>query len=104
MITNHVHMDVLAGALSQKVTLSVASAQSATISQPTNTPAGQPVNVMIVADVPFWVRYGSNPTALADGKDQYWPANTPLRTQVAAGGKFAFIAGGAGAAYITPGC
>ncbi len=103
MLGNDLGADVLAGGQSQKVIVSVASAASAVIAQPVGFPPGVPVPVVLIGDVPFWVRYATAPTAVADGTDQYWPANLPLRTQVIAGKQFGLIAGGAGNVYITPG-
>ena len=81
------------GGLSQKVTLSAASAQSAALTSP---------YVVLSLDVPAWVRRGANPTAVADGTDMYLPAGI-YRLAVVTGQKLAIIAAGAGNAYITPG-
>lgn len=103
MNVSQISIDVNTGGKSQKVAVSATSAQSAVIVAPASIPTGVPVPMVLIGDVAFFVRYDANPTAVADGTDQYWPANTPLRTQVLPGGKFGLIAGGAGNVYITTG-
>lgn len=96
--------DILSGGQSQKVALSTTSAQSTAITAPSGHPAGTPVPVLVLCDVPAFVRRGSNPAALNDGTDQILAAGTHYRVSVMSGEKLAFIlASGTGNAYITPG-
>lgn len=107
MNVTQVSIAALSGGQSSKVGASTTSAQSATIA--TSTAAGQkgdPVKVVITCDAAVFMRYdpAGNPTAVADGTDQYLAANVPYRTEVVGGGKFAFITGtGTANVYITPG-
>lgn len=87
------------GGKSHKVTLTAgASAPSAAIDAEF---------VMVYSTVDCFVRAGANPTALADGTDQFIPANTLLRldgiNRSHTGSKLAFISASAGTVYITPG-
>ena len=86
------------GAKSQKITISGTSAQSATI-----TPvAGQGGLLSVTVDTNAFMRYDTDPTALATGVDRLLLANVTYRVQVGTTGKFAFItSGGTGSAYIT---
>lgn len=95
---------------SQKIILSAASAQSSALNIAGYTPNPNFPNppdqyIMMTADVPFWARQVPNAggTAVADGTDQYFPANTPIRVQVIHGNRIAAIAAGAGNLYLTPG-
>lgn len=82
------------GGTSQKVAFTTTSAQSAAVSAN---------RAFLVVDTPCFVRQGSNPTAVADGTDQYLPANVPMRVSLPSGAKLAFVAlTGSGNAYITP--
>jgi hypothetical protein len=103
MNTNILAQEVLSGGQSSKVTLSVASAQGPVITRPTDVPKGVPIKCLMTGDVPFWMRKGTNPTAVADGTDQYVPANTPIRVELMEGERIAAIAAGAGNLYFTPG-
>ena len=82
------------GGQSQKVTLSTTSAQSTALTCK---------SLVLCADVACFIRRGSNPTALADGTDQYVPANAMLRfVGFQPNQKIAGIAASAGNLYITP--
>lgn len=85
-----------AGGISQQVALTTASAQSTAITGSKT--------LYVVSTAACFVRQGANPTALADGTDQYIPANTPMRlTGFVSGNKIAAILPtGTGTLYITP--
>lgn len=91
---------VNAGGRSQAVSVSGVSAQSAAFSGAT---------ALFICTQPCWVRWGTNPTALGTGVDQYIPANEYVRLSLvgdatAGSGTLAIITtGAAGTAYITPG-
>ena len=89
-------MPVHAGGTSQSVAISTTSAQSAALSFGT---------AVVTPTANCFVRQGSNPTALANGTDQYLVANNSYRlTGIVPGNKLAFITGtGTGTVYITPG-
>lgn len=101
---------ILSGGQSQKIAMTVASAQSAALTC---------ADATVTVDAACFMRIGtsaSNPVALADGTDQYFPAGQyrikPISGEAVPGGvgypgrppmKIAFImASGTGNAYITP--
>lgn len=85
----------LPAGISQKITVSTTSAQTTAIAQTSAT---------IYATVNVFVRQGTNPTAVADGTDQFIPAETFVSLEgLIAGNKIAIIGESAGTAYITPG-
>lgn len=85
----------LAAGKSQKIAVSTTSAQSAAINASTCS---------IYTDVDCYIRQGANPTALADGTDQFVPAGTFVRlTGLATGNKLAIIATASGTVHLTPG-
>ena len=89
-----VKLSIPAG-ISQKVTVSTTSAQSAAIAAN---------SVTIYATVNVYVRQGSNPTAVSDGTDQFIPAETFVSLEgLITGNKLAIIGEGSGIAYLTPG-
>lgn len=85
------------GGISQAVSISTTSAQSAVVDSN---------RAVIYSTVDCFVRPGANPTALANGTDQFIPANTLLRIDCLSDStttKLAFItAAGTGTVYITP--
>lgn len=89
---------ITTGGDSQAVAISTTSAQSAVIAADSAT---------LYATTDCFVRRGSNPTAVADGTDQFVPANTLLRINGLTNdnlSKLAFkTATGTGTVYITPG-
>jgi hypothetical protein len=103
MNANILSQEALSGGQSIKVVLSVASAQGPVITRPTDHPKGVPIKCLMTADVACWFRKGTNPTALADGTDQYVPANATIRIELMEGERIAAIAAGAGNLYFTPG-
>lgn len=79
---------------SQVRTISGSSAQSAAI---TGT------LVRVCSDVPCFIDFGTNPTAVADGTDMFLPALTPEYFVINSGDKVAAIQiSSAGNLYITP--
>jgi len=85
---------IYSGGQSKKVTISSTSAQSAALSCRALT---------LCSTIDCWVRQGSNPTALADGTDQFLPAYTVVRyVNFIPGNKVAAIAAASGFLYITP--
>lgn len=85
------------GGNSRVLTLSAASAVTTVINNSKT--------IYVVATVPCWVRQGPSggTVAMADGTDQYIPANTPMRLAgFKTGNVLAAIAGGAGFLYLTP--
>ncbi len=99
---SEISMGMLSGGQSSKVAISTASAQSAAFS------VVQYPSVLVTADVACFGRFGSNPTALGTGVDQYFAAGATYRVDLQASGigsgKFAFIAlTGTGNVYLTPG-
>lgn len=96
--------EALSGGQSAKVALSIASAQGPLVSIPTTHPKGVPLKCLVTLDVAGFIRKGTNPTAVADGTDQYVPANTPFRVELMDGERLAAIlASGTGNMYFTPG-
>lgn len=95
---SQISMTASNGGLSQAVSISSTSAQSAVIPS---------TFCVVYATTDCWMRKGSNPTALSNGTDQFLPANALLRLDgFAPGGtdKIAFITSSAtGTVYITPG-
>lgn len=85
-----------AGGQSETVSISGTSAQSSAIGAGSCT---------IYSTVDCYYREGSNPTALADGTDDFIPGGNKIRiTGILSTNKLAFITGGAsGTVYITPG-
>lgn len=75
----------------QRVTLSLASAQSSLFQ------AGTKI-VRLCADVDCWYLFGTNPTAVAGTAGTYLPAKSPEYRRIPAGASLmvAAIAGGAG--------
>ena len=89
------------GGLSQAVSVSGTSAQSAAISA-VNTVSGE-AYVVCTSTVDVFVRQDVNPTAVADGTDQFLLANVAYRLLVKPGNKLAFkTSGSSGTVYITP--
>ena len=85
----------LPAGISQKITVTTSSAQTAAIAANSAT---------IYSTVNVFVRQGTNPTAVADGTDQFIPADTFISLEgLTAGNKIAIIGEGSGTAYITPG-
>lgn len=78
---------------SQAVAVSAVSAQSAVIESDT---------VLVHGTVDFFVVQGSNPTAVAN-TCMFLPKNVSFRLSIQKGNRLAFIAGGAGTVYVTPG-
>jgi hypothetical protein len=88
-------LSVPAGATSQKVAMTTASAQSTAI-------AG--TVALVTPDATCFVRQGAAPTANSDGTDMLLLANNTYRVLLTSGNKLAFIvASGTGNVYITPG-
>lgn len=82
------------GGLSQAVSISSTSAQSAAITGKW---------AVIHATVACFMRRGTDPTALSDGTDQYLPASVSYRVAINSGDKIAFkTASASGTVYITP--
>lgn len=85
---------------SQTVSISAVSAQSAAIK-------GTPSFLVVYTSTGCFVRYGVNPTALADGTDQYLVGGNQYRIEWNPeweNYKIAFITtAAAGTVYITPG-
>lgn len=80
---------------SQKVVVSSTSAQSAAI---------ESTSCVVYSDVDCYVRQGSNPTAVADGADQFIPAGAFIRLSgITRGNKLAFISLTGGLVHLTPG-
>ena len=83
------------GGLSSKIALSNLSVQY-TVPPKCNS-------LMVTLDVDCFIRMGTNPTALADGTDQFLLGGNTFRITVSPGTKVAFISnGGSGYGYITP--
>jgi hypothetical protein len=93
-IQKEVSVFIGAGGASQSVSISATSAQSAVIDAD---------NATVYSTVDCFVRAGANPTALANGTDQFIPGGSLFRIRFASGQKLAFIAAEAGNVYITPG-
>lgn len=91
MHTLNISLTADVGGLSQKVVLSAASAQSTVLAGST---------VVVTPDVNCFMRMGVNPAAVVD-VDRILIANTAHRVTISPGQKLAFIAAGAGNAYIT---
>lgn len=88
-------MKIDSGGQSLKVTLTTSSAQSAAITGART--------LYVCATVDCFLRQGANPTALADGTDQFLPAYAPMRLRdFISGNKLAAIGTAAGALYVTP--
>ena len=88
-------MKVLNGGTSYAISISATSAQSAAILND---------NAVAYSTVDCWIRQGTNPTALANGTDQFLPGLVQMRlVDIEPGNKIAFVAGGAGTVYLTPG-
>ncbi|APW37165.1 hypothetical protein RD110_08100 [Rhodoferax koreense] len=79
------------------------SAQSPVVVRPANHPAGVPVKVLVTPDNTCFGRKGTNPTALNDGTDQVFVANTPYRIELMEGERMAFISTAGGTVKWTPG-
>lgn len=94
-----VSLNVLSGGQSTAVAISGTSAQSAAFSFGEKT--GE---VVVTPTVDCFVRQGANPTALANGTDQFLIGGNMYRLEgVEPGNKLAFItSGGTGTVYITP--
>lgn len=95
----HVKADSIvttAGGQSNKITVSSSSAQSVAINSNRMT---------FYSTVDGFIRFGSNPTALSNGTDDFIPSGNKLRVSgLVSGEKFAFITtGGGGTLYYTPG-
>lgn len=86
---------LLAGGESQKVAMSIVSAQTAVLTQ---------TSYLVSVDATCFVRTSANPTALSDGTDQVLLAGTVHRiVPILPGNKIAFIMNaGTGTAYLTP--
>ncbi len=98
-----INMDVHTGGLCTLITNAAAtSAQSPVVTQPTNHPAGAPVPILITPDNTCYGRKGANPTAVNDGTDQRFVANTPYRIQLMVGERMAFISTGGGTVHWAP--
>jgi len=88
-------------ATSQKLALTVASAQSAVING-TARP-GNGLTALLALDTPAFVRAGANPTVAVDGTDQYLPAGLHRLEGLQTTDKLAIAAvTGTGNAYISP--
>lgn len=85
------------GAKSQRVTISGTSAQSTTLTPPLSGSGA----ISITVDTNAFMRYDTNPTALAD-VDRLLLAGVTYRVSLGGSGKIALItSGGSGNAYIT---
>ncbi len=81
--------------VSQAISTSITSAQTTALTSD---------SAVVTSTAACFVRWGSNPTALANGTDAYLAANTPYRLSFPRGSKLAFIlASGTGTVYVTPG-
>ena len=91
-----VSMPANEGGISQSVSISTTSAQSAVINE------GE---AMVTPTVNCFFRAGTNPTAVSDGTDSILLANNTYRISgIKQGHILAFItSSGSGSAYITPG-
>lgn len=99
-----VSAEALSGGQSVKVATSTTSAQTPVVALPTNHPEGVPVKCMVVVDALTFGRKGANPTALSDGTDQVFLANTLYRVELMKGERMAFIVpASTGNVYFTPG-
>lgn len=104
MNITQISAEALSGGQSVKIATSVTSAQGPVIANPTNHPKGAPVKCLITCDALTFGRNGTNPTALSDGTDQVFAANTPYRVELMEGERMAFIVpSGTGNVYFTPG-
>ena len=88
-----------AGGLSQAVSVSTTSAQSAVVASQTD-----PVYYNVWATVECFCRMGTNPIALSNGTDQFIPAELLFRVgPIPYGYRLAFkTATGTGTVYLTP--
>lgn len=99
--TSELSLAVDTGGLSQAVSVSSTSAQSAAISAVTVV-SGE-AYVVATPTVDVFVRQGVSPTAVADGTDQFLMANVAYRLLVTPGNKLAFkTSGSSGTVYLTP--
>ena len=101
-----IDIKVSAGGDSSQVAISGANAQSAAFAF--TDPNGRAVgsgDVVVTATVDCFFRQGANPTALANGTDQFLLAGNTVRLSgILTGNKLAFITSGAtGTVYLTPG-
>ena len=79
----------------QKLVVSSTSVQSTAL---------ESTSCVVYSDVDCYVRQGSNPTAVADGADQFIPAGAFVRLGgITRGNKLAFISLTNGLVHLTPG-
>jgi|SRR6478736_9110513 len=81
-----------------KLTIGTGNTQSAAFTAPA------PVYVNVYSTVDCFCRQGPNPTAVADGTDQFIPSGLMYRAgPIAIGNKIAFITpAGTGVVYVSP--
>jgi hypothetical protein len=98
-----ISLELNTGGTSQKLAISAASAQSNAAAAGSSENKGGPIKYLVTPDTACFVRKGANPTAVADGTDQYLSAGQAYRVELMDGEKMAFITSGAtGSVYITP--